>query len=98
MTQNGQIVPRTLTVYPVVMEMQDEPERYRRWYLSEIAGGLDPNRHPFEIWLNNYGVKSAQAELHDNLLTAEYNASSATNAISDAFDGLPFLTKNTLGL
>lgn len=87
-TANGKIVPRTLTVRPCVMEMEDEPERYRRWYLTDIAGGLDPNRHPFEIWLNNYGVKEAQKELHDNLLSAKYDASSEDTSISTAFDGL----------
>ena len=53
----GKIVPRTLTVYPCVMEMDDEPERYRRSYITEVKGGLDPESHPFEIWLINYGIK-----------------------------------------
>ena len=54
---NGKVVPRTLKVYPCVMEMDDEPERYRRTYITEVDGGLDPNKHPFEIWLINYGIK-----------------------------------------
>ena len=33
----GKIVPRTLTVYPCVMEMDDEPERYRRQVLEYLA-------------------------------------------------------------
>ena len=52
--QNGKIVPRTLKVYPCVMEMDDEPERYRRTYIVEVKGGLDPYTHPFEVWLMNY--------------------------------------------
>lgn len=87
-TADGEIIPRTLTVRPVVMEMDDEPERYRRWFISEIAGGLDPLKHPFEIWLNNYGVKAAQADLHDNMLCADYSSSDSDTDIADAFDGI----------
>lgn len=84
---NGKIVPRTLVVHPFVMEMQDEPERYRRSYISEVAGGLDPNKHPFEIWLNNYGVKSAMAQLHDVMLTAVYDPDTEKTSIATSFDG-----------
>lgn len=87
-TANGKIMPRTLTVRPCVMEMDDEPERYRRMYLTEVAGGLNPNTHPFEVWLNNYGVKCAQAELHDVLLTADYDADLSNTDLSSAFDGI----------
>ena len=85
---NGKIVPRTLKVYPFVMEMADEPERYRRAYIAAVAGGLDPNRHPFEIWLNNYGVKSAMAQLHDVLLTAKYDPDAEKTDLATSFDGL----------
>lgn len=85
---NGKIVPRTLRVYPFVMEMQDEPERYRRAYIAEVAGGLDPNKHPFEIWLNNYGVKSAMAQLHDVVLTAKYDTDAEKTDLATSFDGL----------
>ena len=47
----GDIVPRRLTVYPGVAEISDEPERYRRSWMTDVAGGLDPNKHPFEKWL-----------------------------------------------
>ena len=83
----GKIVPRTLVVYPCVMEMSDEPERYRRAYITEVKGGLDPNSHPFEVWLNNYGIKSASKELHDVILTAVYDADSAKTSLADSFDG-----------
>ena len=36
----GKIVPRRLVVRPVVMEMSDEPERYRRTYIAEVPGTL----------------------------------------------------------
>ena len=71
---NGTIVPRTLKVYPCVMEMDDEPERYRRTYIQEVKGGLDPYSHPFEVWLLNYGYKCASKELFDVMLTAKYDA------------------------
>lgn len=71
---NGKIVPRTLKVYPCVMEMDDEPERYRRTYITEVKGGLYPKEHPFEIWLNNYGIKCASKELHDVILIAKYDS------------------------
>lgn len=83
----GKIVPRTLKVYPCVMEMSDEPERYRRTYITEVKGGMDPNSHPFEVWLNNYGIKVASKELHDVILTAKYDADPTATALSDSFDG-----------
>ena len=85
--ESGKIVPRTLTVYPVVMEMDDEPERYRRWYLGDIAGGLIPNSHPFELWLNNYGVACASEDLAAALLTAKRNPSKLEDGVKYAFDG-----------
>lgn len=81
----GKVEPRTLKVYPCVMEMSDEPESYRRAYISEVAGGL--TKHPFEVWLNNWGVKSASKELHDAFLSAKYDSSSSKTSLSDAFDG-----------
>lgn len=86
--KNGKIVPRTLKVYPCVMEMSDEPERYRRTYIVEVKGGLDPNKHPFEIWLINYGIKCASKELHDVMLTADYDADTEKTALSTSFNGI----------
>lgn len=86
--QNGKIVPRTLKVYPCVMEMDDEPERYRRTYIVEVKGGLDPYTHPFEVWLMNYGYKCASSELFDVMLTAAYSDSSDDTDLKDSFDGL----------
>ena len=85
---NGKVVPRTLKVYPCVMEMSDEPERYRRTYITEVDGGLDPNKHPFEIWIINYGIKCASKELHDVLLVAKYDADTQKTGLDTAFDGL----------
>ncbi len=81
----GKVVPRTLMVRPCVMEMADEPERYRRAYITEVAGGLNPKSHPFEIWLNNYGIQAASKDLHSVLLTASYDASQED--LAHAFDG-----------
>jgi hypothetical protein len=56
----GTIVARTLTVYPVVAEMLDEPEKYRKMFFADVAGGLwDATKHPFELWLLQHGIKVA---------------------------------------
>ena len=81
----GKIVPRTLTVYPVVAEMADEPERYRRSFITAVKGGLDPNGHPFEVWLINYGLTLASDDLHNAIFSAKYNTED--NKIEDSFDG-----------
>lgn len=83
----GVVEPRDLKVYPCVMEMADEPEKYRRAYITQVAGGLDPNKHPFEIWLNNWGVKSASKELHDAIMTASYDANASDKSYATAFNG-----------
>lgn len=85
---NGKVVPRTLKVYPCVMEMSDEPERYRRTYITEVDGGLDPKKHPFEIWLINYGIKCASKELHDVLLVAKYDSDTEKTDLNTSFDGI----------
>lgn len=84
----GEIVPRTLIVRPCTMEMKDEPERYRRTYITEVDGGLSMEKHPFEVWLINYGLKCASKELHDVMLVAKYDASEAKKTLTDAFDGI----------
>ena len=86
--ESGKIVPRRLIVRPCVMEMADEPERYRRTYITEVKGGLDANKHPFEIWIINYGLKSASKDLHDVMLTAQYSDEESKTALSDSFDGI----------
>lgn len=85
--KSGRIVPRTLTVHRVVMEMDDEPERYRRWYLGDIAAGLIPNTHPFEIWLNNYGIQCASEDLAAALLCAMRNEAKLKDGVQYVFDG-----------
>ena len=84
----GVVVPRTLTVYPCVMEMDDEPERYRRAYITEVKGGLDPEYHPFEIWLLNYGIKCASKELHDVIMIAKVDDTTGKTELKDSFYGL----------
>ena len=85
--KSGRIVPRTLTVHRVVMEMDDEPERYRRWYLGDIAAGNIPNTHPFELWLNNYGIQCASEDLAAALLCAKRNENKLKDGAQYAFDG-----------
>lgn len=83
----GKVVPRTLKVYPAVIEADDEPERYRRTYITDVKGGLWPKTHPFEVWLINYVLKCASAELYNAILEAEYDATGANTALKKAFDG-----------
>ena len=85
--KSGKIVPRELKVRPVVMEMDDEPERYRTWYLGDVAGGIIPTTHPFEIWLNNYGIECSSEDLAGALLCAYYNPNKLEDGVKYAFDG-----------
>ena len=85
--KSGRIKPRTLIVHRVVMEMDDEPERYRRWYLGDIAAGNIPNTHPFELWLNNYGIQCASEDLAAALLCAMRNENKLKDGVQYSFDG-----------
>ena len=83
----GKIVPRRLIVRPVVMEMSDEPERYRRTYIAEVPGSLR-SQHPFELWIINHGHTLASNDLLNVIFTARYSAKAEDKGIEDAFDGL----------
>lgn len=80
----GKIVPRTLTVYPVVAEMADEPERYRRSYIADVKGKV--GAHPFEVWIIQHGINLASEDLYNALGTAKYSAGADDKAITDSFD------------
>ena len=83
----GKIVPRRLIVRPVVMEMADEPERYRRTYIAEVPGELR-KEHPFELWIINHGHALASNDLLMAIFTSRYSADTEKKDITDAFDGL----------
>jgi hypothetical protein len=82
----GSVKPRTLTVYPLVAEIADEVERYRRSFLTAVAGGLDPMKHPFELWLIQHGINLASEDMFYAVFPAKYNAGVA-NLITAGFDG-----------
>lgn len=90
-TAAGKVVPRTLKVYPIKIEEADEPERYRRTYITEVRGGLYDGGHPFEVWLVAHVLQLASQDLLNVLFTAEYDATqisgSANTDIKYAFDG-----------
>ncbi len=90
-TANGKVVPRTLTVRPIKIEEADEPERYRRTYITEVRGGLYDGGHPFEVWLIAHVLQLASQDLLNVLFTAEYDSTqisgSANSDIKYAFDG-----------
>lgn len=89
--QSGTLVPRTLTVYPCVHEVSDEPERYRSMWLSEVVSGkLDPMTHPFERWLIEFEIGNASENLYNVLATADYSSVAENVDLSYAFNG--FLT------
>lgn len=80
----GTIQPRTLKVFPIVGEIQDEPERYRRSFITEVNGGLDIKSHPFERFL----VQDVIAQASEDLLGALFTAKEGTGTlITNAFDG-----------
>lgn len=84
---NGEFIPRTLTVHPVVMEILDEPERYRRTYLTEVRGAIEIAKHPFELWLIQEILRQASNDLLNVLFTAKYSSAAADTDIEDSFDG-----------
>ena len=90
-TANGKVVPRTLTVRPIKIEEADEPERYRRTYITEVRGGLYDGGHPFEVWLIAHVLQLASNDLLNVLFTAEYDSTqisgSANSDIKYAFNG-----------
>ena len=94
----GKIVPRTLIVYPVKIEEADEPERYRRTYISEVRGGLYDGGHPFEVWLIAHVLGLASQDLLNVLFTAEYDSTqisgSANADIKYAFNGFGTIAWN----
>lgn len=85
----GKIVPRTLVVNPIVAEMADEPERYRRAFISEVHGGLwtADAKHPFEVWLIQHGINLASQDMHNSIFTAKYDSSPDKKAIENAYNG-----------
>lgn len=84
---NGEFVPRTLVVHPVVMEILDEPERYRRTYLTEVRGAIEIAKHPFELWLVQEILKQGSNDLLNVLFTAKYSSNAGDTDIEDSFDG-----------
>jgi len=83
----GTIVPRTLTVRPIVYEIADEPERLRRTFLTEIRGVVE-NQEAFYRWLIEWCLAKASEELYNVLMSADFDSVNAGNGISLAFDGL----------
>ena len=83
----GNITARLLEVFPIVAEMLDEPERYRKTYLEDVPGALRQEL-PFELWLLNRGIELASLDLWKILFTAERDENS-TPALGagDAFNG-----------
>ncbi len=84
----GTLKMRDLVVKAIVAEISDEPERYRESYITEVAGGLDPLKHPFELWLINQAIDMASEELLSAIWKAVYSADPANTTLLHSFDGL----------
>lgn len=84
----GTVVPRTLTVYPIVAELADEPERYRRSFIAEVAGNMWNQKHPFELWIVQHGISLASEELFYALFKAKFESGSALNKSFDSWNAV----------
>lgn len=82
----GAIAPRLLEVWPIVAEMMDEPERYRKTYIAEVPGDIRA-KHPFELWLLQRGINQASEDLFKVLMTAERSNQSDDTGVEHAFNG-----------
>lgn len=82
----GKIDPRTLYVYTIVAEMMDEPERYRRTYITDVPGEMR-EKHPFELWLLQRGIEIASNDLYKALFIAERSEDKEDTEITDSFNG-----------
>lgn len=89
----GSFGKRTLTVHPCVIEVLDEPERYRRTYITEVRGAMEIAKHPFEVWLVNHILQQASEDLLPAIWNAKYDASDEKTALADSFDGLGTIIK-----
>lgn len=83
----GKVVPRTITVYPIVAEMADEPERYRTSFIAALSGGLWKKEHPFELWLLQHGIDIASEELYNAIFIAKRSDDPGDLALTDSFNG-----------
>lgn len=89
----GSFGNRTLTVHPCVIEILDEPERYRRAYIAEVRGQLEVAKHPFEIWLINRILQQASEDLLPCIWSAKLSSSDESTALKDSFNGLGYHIK-----
>ena len=89
--QIGVLTNRTLTTYPIVAELADEPEKYRNTYIDLIfnegvaASVEGAKQHSFLRWMAQYGVEIASQDLYDNIWSAKFDI--AKFEIEDSFDG-----------
>lgn len=82
----GKIVPRDLKVQPIVAEMADEPERYRRTFITEVQGGMWDKKHPFELWIIQHGIALASNDLREVLFIAKLDNGEGKTKIEHSFD------------
>jgi hypothetical protein len=83
----GTIVPRTLVVYPVVAEIADEPERYRRSFITQVNGNMWKKEHPFALWIVQDSLRMVSEELYYAIFPAKRSELAGDKSILDSFDG-----------
>lgn len=84
----GEMTGRTITVYPIVYEMSDEPERYRRTFINDIALKKADETTLFELWLRQRGIEAASEELYNAIWIAKRDEDENKKGIEYAFDGI----------
>lgn len=84
----GKMTGRTITVYPIVFEMSDEPERYRRSFMNDFALKKVDETTLFELWLLQRGIEQASEELYNAIWSAKRDDDEAKKGIEYAFDGI----------
>ena len=84
----GKMTGRTITVYPIVFEMSDEPERYRRSFINDIALKKANETTLFELWLRQRGIEQASEELYNAIWIAKRDEDPANKGIEFSFDGI----------
>jgi hypothetical protein len=89
----GTLVPRTLKVYPIVAEMKDEPEKYRRSFINDVRGEVGLTDDAFYLWLINQGIGVASEELYNAIWSAKLTSGTG---IMNSFDGVDELIKQEI--
>jgi len=65
--QSAALVPRTGRVEVGQVELEEEPQAYRKTYLGKLLKGTDPNQHPFERFFMEGITTRVSNDINDDL-------------------------------